>query len=250
LDTQRGIILEARNLPGMSNFPMKARLEKEFRIPAFIGHDAKAAALAEQRFGAGRGVAYMIYMTISTGIGGGIIADGKIYQGWRGFAGEVGHQTLEPRGPRCTCGNYGDLEALASGPAIERDAREALRAGRDSRMRRMVDDDLDKLTGAVVTQAAREGDVLACELLARAGTYIGMGIANLLQILDTQLFVLGGSVAENAWEFLYPAMIAELDKRAMPSMRAGVQVIQAQLGADVVLLGAAVLAIDNMPTHR
>jgi glucokinase len=250
LDARRGVILEARNLPGMTNFPMKARLEAEFHVPAFIGHDAKVAALAEHRYGAGRGVQHMIYMTISTGIGGGIIADGKVFLGWRGFAGEVGHQTLEPCGPRCTCGNYGDLEALASGPAIERDARDALRAGRDSAMRAMVDGELDKLTGATVTQAAQGGDSLALELYARAGTYIGMGIANLLQILDTQLFVLGGSVAEHAWRFLYPAIIAELDRRAMPSMRKGVQIVQAQLGEDVVLLGAAVLAMDNVPMSQ
>ena len=250
LDSTRGVILEARNLPGMTGFPMKARLEKEFQVPAFIGHDAKAAALAEHWYGAGHGVPHMIYITISTGIGGGIIADGKIFQGWRGFAGEVGHQTLEPRGPRCTCGNYGDLEALASGPAIERDARDTLREGRDSVMRIMVNGELDKLTGAIVTQAARKGDALARELLERAGTYIGMGIANLVQILDTRAFVLGGSVAENAWDFLYPVMIAELDKRAMPSMRAGVQIVQAKLGADVVLLGAAVLAMDHVSMNQ
>ncbi len=250
LDSTRGIILEARNLPGMTNFPMKARLEQEFRVPAFIGHDAKLAALAEQRYGAGRGVAHMIYMTISTGIGGGIIADGKIFQGSRGFAGEVGHQTLEPLGPRCTCGNYGDLEALASGPAIERDARDALRAGRETRMRALVNGDPENLTGAIITQAAREEDALALELLVRAGGYIGMGIANLVQILDTQLFVLGGSVAANAWEFLYPAIIAELDRRAMPSMRQGVRVVQAQLGDDVGLLGAAAFANAQMTNAK
>ena len=250
LDSKRGVILEARNLPGMSNFPMKARLESEFRVPAFIGHDAKVAALAEHRYGAGRGVDHMVYMTISTGIGGGIIADGKVFLGWRGFAGEVGHQTIESKGPRCTCGNYGDLEALASGPAIERDAQAALRAGRDSKMRALVDNDLDKINGAVVTQAAEENDPLARELLGRAGTYIGIGMANLLQVLDTPLFVLGGSVAEHAWKFLYPAMIAELDQRVFPSTRQGVQVVQAQLGEDVGLLGAAVLAMDSVPMSQ
>jgi glucokinase len=250
MDSRRGIILEARNLPGLANFPMKARLEQEFQVPAYIGHDAKVAALAEHRYGAGRGVDHMIYMTISTGIGGGIIADGKVFLGWRGFAGEVGHQTLEPNGPLCTCGNHGDLEALASGPAIERDARDALRAGRDSTMREKTTGDLDKLTGAIITRAAREGDALACELLDRAGTYIGMGIANLIQILDTELFVLGGSVAVHAWDFLYPALIAELDRRAMQSMRKDVRVVQAQLGAEVGLLGAAVLAMDNAPINQ
>ena len=249
LDSKRGVILEARNLPGMINFPMKARLGKEFHVSAFIGHDAKVAALAEHRFGAGRGFEHMIYITISTGIGGGIIADGKIYLGWRGFAGEVGHQTLEPRGPLCTCGNVGDLEALASGPAIVRDARDALRAGRDSVMRAMVNDDLDNLTGAAVTRAAQDGDALARELFERAGSYIGMGMANLLQILDTQVFVLGGSVAAHAWGFLYPGMIAEFEKRTMSSTRQGVQIIQAQLGDDAGLLGAAVLAIDGLSSN-
>jgi glucokinase len=229
---------------------MKARLEQEFQVPAYIGHDAKVAALAEHRYGAGREVDHMIYMTISTGIGGGIIADGRVFLGWRGFAGEVGHHTLEPNGPLCTCGNHGDLEALASGPAIERDARDALRAGRDSKMRAMTNGDLDKLTGAIITRAAHENDPLAREVLARAGTYIGMGIANLLQILDTELFVLGGSVAVHAWDFLYPALIAELDRRAMLSMRKDVRVVQAQLGADVGLLGAAVLAMDSAPMNQ
>ena len=242
LDSKRGVILEARNLPGLTNFPMKARLEKEFGVPAVIGHDAKVAALAEHRYGAGRGIGHMVYMTISTGIGGGIIADGKIFLGWRGFAGEIGHQTLEPNGPRCTCGNSGDLEALASGPAIERDARVALAAGRDSQMRDLTNGDLDKISGAVVTQAAEENDSLARELLERAGMYIGIGLANVLQGFDTQLFVLGGGVAEHAWKFLYPAMIAELDRRVFPSTREGVRVVQAQLGDDVVLLGAAALA--------
>jgi predicted NBD/HSP70 family sugar kinase len=139
----------------------------------------------------------------------------------------VGHQTLDPHEPRCTCGNNGDLEVLASGPAIERDA---LRAGRDSAMRAMVGGELDKLTGGVITQAAQEGDALARELYARAGSYIGMGIANLLQILDTQLFVLGGSGAEDAWSFLYPAMIAELDQRLFRSTRQGVKSSRARLG--------------------
>ncbi|MDE3090801.1 MAG: ROK family protein [Chloroflexota bacterium] len=245
LDSKRGVILEARNLPGMTNFQMKARLEAEFRVPAHVGNDANLAALAEHRFGAGRGVSHMIYMTISTGIGGGIIADGKLFLGWRGFAGEVGHQTLEPRGPLCTCGNHGDLEALASGPAIVRDAREALAQGRASRMRAMCAGEPGNLDGAMVTQAAREGDPLARELLERAGSYIGLGIANLLTDFDTELFVLGGSVAAHAWDLLYPAMIAELDRRAMPSTRKGVRIVQAQLGDDVGLLGAAVLAMTH-----
>jgi glucokinase len=112
-------------------------------------------------------------------------------------------------------------------------------------MTAMVNGEVDKLTGAIISRAARENDPLARELLDRAGTWIGMGMANLLQILDTELFVLGGSVAANAWDFLFPALMAELEKRSMLSMRKDVRVVQAQLGADVGLLGAAVLAIDG-----
>ncbi len=245
LDPWHGVILEAPNLPGMIDFPMKARLEKEFAVPAFIGNDANLAALGEHRYGAGRGIAHMIYMTISTGIGGGIIADNKLFLGWRGFAGEVGHQTLEANGPLCNCGNVGCLEALASGPAIERNAREAIRVGRDSKIRDFVNGDLDKITGAVITQAARASDALARELFDRAGFYIGLGIVNLLHNFDTRLFVLGGGVAIHAWDFIYPSMQAVFDKHAMPSMRKGVTITQAQLGDDAGLLGAAVLAIDE-----
>jgi glucokinase len=246
LDPWRGVILESPNLPGMIDFPMKARLEQEFHLPAFVGNDANLAALGEHRYGAGRGVSHMIYMTISTGIGGGIIADNKLFLGWRGLAGEVGHQTLDVHGPPCNCGGIGCLEVLAAGPAIARDAREAIRAGRDSAVRAAVNGDLDEITTAVVVQAARAGDVLAREILERAGFYIGLGIVNLLHNFDTQLFVLGGGVAIHAWDFLYPQMVAALEKRAFPSMSKGVRVVQAQLGDDAGLLGAAALASDSM----
>lgn len=247
IDPWKGLIRFAYNLPGMLEFPMKAHLEDEFGVPASIGNDANLAALGEQRYGAGRGVSHMIYMTISTGVGGGIIVDGKLFRGWRGFAGEIGHQTLEAFGPRCNCGNVGCLEVLAAGPAIARNARDALAAGRESKMLALVDGDSSAVTGVVVTRAAREGDLLAREILERAGFYIGIGIVNLLHAFDTELFVLGGSVAEHAWEFLYPSVVSALDKHAIPSMRRGVRVVLAQLGGDVGLLGAAALVISNYP---
>lgn len=246
LDPWQGIILEAANLGGAINFPMKARLEKEFGVPAFIDNDANLAALGEQRFGAGQNSAHLIYITISTGIGGGIIAEGKLFYGARGFAGEVGHQTLDAYGPRCNCGNVGCLEALAAGPAIIRYARTALRNGRLSKLRDQVGIDLDKLTGAMITQAARDGDALAKEIYARVGFFIGLGLTNLLHQFDTQLFVLGGGVALNTWDLIYPPMLKVFDKYAMPSMRRGVQIVPAQLGDDAGLLGAAALVLDKV----
>jgi glucokinase len=136
---------------------------------------------------------------------------------------------------------------LAAGPAIARQAREALAAGRESNMLALIDGDPSQVTGVVITRAAREGDALAREILDRAGFYIGMGIVNLLHGFDTELFVLGGSVAEHAWEFLYPAVVSALDKHAIPSIRKGVRVVVAQLGGDVGLLGAAAIVISTDP---
>lgn len=250
LDPWSGVILEAPNVAGMINFPIKARLEKELRVPVFVGNDANVAALGEQRFGAGRGVAHMIYMTISTGIGGGIIADNKLFLGSRGFAGEVGHQTLEAHGPRCNCGNVGCLEALAAGPAIARVAREAMRDGRASQIGALVGGELSAITATHVNQAARAGDALAREILERAGYYIGLGIVSLLHNFDTQLFVLGGGVAINAWDSIYPVMRATFDEYAMPSMRAGVQIVPAELGDDAGLLGAAALVSEQTTNEQ
>ena len=246
LDPWNGIILQAPNLAGMINFPMKARLEKDFGVPAFIGNDANLAALGEHRYGAGRGTAHMIYMTISTGIGGGIIVDNKLFLGWRGFAGEVGHQTIDANGPICNCGNVGCLEVMAAGSAIERIARDALHAGRESKMRAMVDGNIDQVTGAIISQAAREGDVLAKEIYERAGFLIGLGIVNLLHNFDTELFVLGGGVAIHAWDLIYPRMIDTLMRHAFPSMSQGVRIVPAQLGDDVGLLGAAALVNEQI----
>ena len=250
LDPWRGVILEARNLGGMVDFPMKARLEKDFGLPAFIGNDANLAALGEQRYGAGRGVSHMIYMTISTGIGGGIIVDNKLFLGWRGLAGEVGHQTLDANGPLCNCGNIGCLEVLAAGPALERTARDALRAGRESKMRALVAGKINQVTGAIISEAARQGDALAIEIYERAGFLYGLGIVNLLHSFDTELFVLGGGVAIHAWDWIYPPMIATLQKHAFPSMSKDVRIIPAQLGDDAGLLGAAALVNDQMANGK
>jgi glucokinase len=246
LDPWHGIVYEAPNVGGMRNFPMKARLEKELDVPVFVGNDANLAALGEHRLGAGCGVADMIYVTIGTGIGGGIIANNKLFLGARGFAGEIGHQTIQADGPRCNCGNIGCLEALAAGPAIARAARAAIRSGRASKMRMQVDDDLRRISGAMVTQSAREGDALAKEILDRAGFYIGLGLVSLLHNFDTQLFVLGGGVAIHAWDLLYPPIQSAFDKYAMPSMRRDVRIVPAQLGDDAGLLGAAVLVNEQM----
>jgi glucokinase len=241
-----GVLLEAPNLPGMDHFPIKARLENEFRVPTFAGNDANMAALGEQRFGAGRGVAHMIYVTISTGIGGGIIVNGKLHLGARGFAGEVGHQTLDAYGPICSCGNVGCLEALAAGPAIARNAREEIHKGRQTILLDLVNGDHTKIHAGVVNQAARQGDKLSLRVFDRAGFFIGLGLVSLLHNFDTQLFVLGGGVAINAWDLLYPTIEKTFAKYAMVSMRPDVKIVPAELGDDAGLLGAVALVSDQI----
>lgn len=250
LDVQRGVILQAPNIPGIDGFSIKARLEAEFGVPAFIGNDANLAALGEQRWGAGRGCAHMIYVTISTGIGGGIIVDNRLLLGARGFAGEVGHQTIDAFGPLCNCGNVGCLEALASGPAIARLALDDIRKGRASNLLDLVNRDHTKITAAVVAQAARGGDKLSKRTFERAGFYIGLGLVSLLHNFDTQRFVLGGGIAINTWDLFAPEMFKTFDKYAMKSMRDGVEIVPAQLGDDAGLVGAAALVNEQMTNGR
>lgn len=245
LDPWRGIIIETPNLPAWNNEPLKDLLEKEFHVPAFVNNDANVAAFAEHLFGAGRGIKNLIYLTISTGIGGGIIIDGKLFVGAKGNGGEVGHQILDPAGPACNSGHPGDMEAFASGPGIARHARERLEHGAASKIRARVNGDINQVSAVDVVNAAKEGDAFALEEIRRAGFYIGVGLVNLLHLFDTELFVLGGGVAMGAGELLFEPIRATFDQYAFKSMKQGVKIIPAELGDDVGLLGAIALAADE-----
>jgi glucokinase len=243
LDPWKGVIKDAPNLPGWKNIPLKDLMEQEFALPAFVGNDANLAALAEQRFGAGQGVGDLIYLTVSTGIGGGVIMDNKLLLGAHGFAAELGHQTIEAHGPRCNCGNIGCLEALAAGPAIARNARELIQSGVATRIADLVGGDLDKITAKVVNQAAQEGDQVAIELFRQAGFYIGIGIVNLLHIFNPSLIIIGGSVAK-AGDLLFEPIRATVRERAMASYYwEHTPIVPATLGDDVCLLGAVALVL-------
>jgi glucokinase len=242
-DPWKGVIMKAPNLPGWRNVPLKNLMEAEFDLPVFVGNDANLAALAEQRFGAGQGVTDLIYITVSTGIGGGIIADNRLLLGAQGFAGEVGHQTIEAHGPRCNCGNVGCLEALAAGPAIAGRARELIRDGAETAITDLVGGDLDQITAREVNQAAQAGDSIAVELFRQAGFYIGVGIVNLLHLFNPSLIVIGGSVAK-AGDLLFEPIRATVRQRAMASHYwENAPIVPATLGDDVGLLGAVALVL-------
>jgi glucokinase len=220
-------------------------LQETFGVPAFVGNDANLAALGEHRFGAGRGVNDLVYLTISTGIGGGVILDGRLFEGGGGLGGEVGHITVEAEGPPCLCGSRGCLEAVASGPAIARAVRAAIAAGRSSSLVDRVGGDLSRITAREVSEAARDGDDLAREALRRAGFYIGVALVSLMYLLNPALFVIGGSVAK-AGDLLFGPIHETVEDRAPEVYRRGVSIRPAALGDDVGLLGALALACDGV----
>jgi glucokinase len=239
VDRQAGLILNPPNLPGWVRVPLVERIEKALGRPAVLENDANAAALGEFRYGAGKGASSLVYLTVSTGIGGGIILDGKIWHGVKDGAGEVGHMTLLPDGPLCGCGNRGCLEALASGPAIARRAREALATERPTRLREAGD-----FTAADVVRLAQEGDALAAQVWDETVRYLGLGVAAIVTILAPGRVVIGGGVAK-AGDFLFAPLRREVRRRVRLVAVESVPILPAALGPDVGILGAAAVALES-----
>ena len=239
-----GVVSNVTNIPGLVNWPAKELLSALLGTPAYIGNDAKVAALGEHRFGAGRGTDSMVYLTVSTGIGGGVIERGRLVLGARGWATELGHIVVEPEGPRCGCGNHGCLESLAAGPAIARQARERLEAGAQSALTDMVAGRLDHLSAKDVVAAARAGDHLACQVMERAAYYLGIGLVSIITTFDPQKVVIGGGVSNAGDLLLGPARVV-LEKRAMTDEWRRMPIELAELGDDVGLLGAAALVLGE-----
>jgi len=242
LNPWTGVVYTAPNLPGWDHYPLKEKLEARLGVPVQLGNDANLGALGELHFGAGQGVSDMIYMTISTGIGGGVICGGKLLLGADGIAGEIGHQIVVAGGPVCSCGNRGCLEALASGRSIARNAINALQQGRHSLITELVNGKLEAVTARIVAQAAAAGDPLSQHLLDEAGYYIGIGIANLLNLFNPRRVVLGGGVTR-AGELLFAPIRRAVQTNALPIFTERVEIVPAALGDDVVLYGALALVM-------
>lgn len=240
LDPWNGIVYDPPNLPGWHALPLRDHLSKEFGLPVYLGNDANLAALGEARFGAGAGVADLIYVTVSTGVGGGIISRGRLFLGAKGLAGELGHTVVEARGPKCNCGNVGCLEMLASGPAIARRGAAAARRGASARLAEMAAAATRPVSAEMVVQAARDGDTVARGIVERAGFYIGVGVVSATHLLNPSLVVIGGGVAIGAGDMLLDAVRDTIQRRAMPAFLP-LPVVPAALGDDAGLLGAAAL---------
>ena len=245
LDPWRGVVLNALNNPGWIDVPIVRRIEQELGRPAYLDNDANAAALGEHRFGAGRGTDHMVYLTISTGVGGGVIAGGRILRGENGNAAELGHISVNAHGRPCHCGSIGCVEAYASGTNIAVRAREALEATDEpSSLRRL---DPASLTAADVVDAVGSGDALAREVWDETTTLIGAGIASVVHAFNPRLVVVGGGVA-NAGGLLFGPVRRIVAERTMPWLHEVVSVVPAELGTRTGVLGAVAVALDGPRT--
>lgn len=237
LDPYSGMILDTPNIKEWHNFPLVPDLATRFKVPVFLDNDANLAGLAEWKYGAGQGHHHVLYMTISTGIGGGVIINDRLLQGYHGLAAEVGHMTILPDGPICGCGQAGHLEALASGPAIARYVLGKLKAGVKSSLKPE-----PGLSARQVAEAAGRGDPLAKSAFDRAGHYLGLAVANLLHIFDPSIVIFGGGVSK-AGALLFDPFDASLKKHVLNARYLdGLVITKAALGDDAGLLGALGLA--------
>lgn len=292
LDSKTGIVFSPPNLPGWDGIPLRDLLAERFQTSIYVDNDANVAGLGEYMFGAGQGSRHMVYMTISTGIGGGVIADGKLLRGANGTAGELGHMTIDWHGERCTCGNIGCLEYLASGTSIARRANQAIQAGEGGELltfaRTMLrhsstvadqsalpthgydpktvelhisslKEEEDTLANALqqeeeedlqvnartVALAAEAGIPLARAIIQHTAEALGVGFVNIIHIFNPDVIIVGGGVTQMGPMLMEPALRI-VQERAMKAPREAVQIVQAQLGADVGLIGAGALVYSQL----
>ena len=249
VDAARGLVLLSHHVPAWENVPLRDRLQKEFGVPVSIENDANVAALGECKFGAGQGCGSLLYVTVSTGVGGGWVLDGTIFHGSDSMAGEIGHTIGQPpanletrdRLPLCPCGRYGCVEALACGPAIARDARQRLIAepNRGAKLRALAQGNLDTVSAETVSRAASDGDELALEVLHDAAHALGFGIGTAVTLINPERVAIGGGVSKSG-ESWWRAVRESARANTLPQMR--VDIVPAALGDDAPLWGAVALA--------
>jgi glucokinase len=237
IDLERNLIITAPNIPQWSNFPIVAYLEDYFHVPVALDNDANLAALGEWKFGAGQGYHHLVYVTISTGVGGGVIIEDRLLHGRRGMAAELGHITVDPAGPLCGCGQRGHLEALASGTAIARAAREAIQRGEPTSLPAG-----ETITARHVAEAATRGDALSLRIINQAAAYLGCALADFLHIFNPTILILGGGVSRSGPVFMDPVRKALQQHALSPNYLEGLTLTMAAHGDEAGLIGALALA--------
>jgi glucokinase len=248
VNMESGLCRFLPNLPGWIDIPLVKRLYEETHITTFLINDVRAITLAEMRFGAGRGVQDLICMAVGTGVGGGIVIDGELYFGSEGLGCEIGHQIIEPQGPRCTCGSRGCLESLASGSNIAFQAMKMIRQGAETMLRDMVNNDLNLVTPQIVAEAARRGDGCAKDIWETEAYYLGLGIANLVVVINPEMLILSGGVSE-ACDLLIPGIRKTLRERVKLGHDVDrLKIVRGELGDLAGAIGAAAWAQQKLET--
>ncbi len=247
LDRNRGLVITTPNL-GWTDFPLRDRVAEESGLRATLDNDANCATLGEWWIGAAKGAKNVVGITIGTGIGGGLILDGKLYHGASDAAGEIGHTTIDSTGRRCNCGNYGCLEAYASGPAIANRAREALVLTPDSVIVAMAGGNPADITAQMVYDASAKGDELARDVVRETARFIGTGVANLLNIFNPEVVVLAGGVAQ-AGEDLFGPVRAEVRRRAFKPNVDACRIVAGTLDGAAGVVGAVATYLAEYPAE-
>ena len=237
LDRRTGIVLETPNL-GWRNFPLRDVVSNATGLDAVLDNDANAATLGEWWMGAARGADTVVGLTLGTGIGGGIVLAGEVYHGASDVAGEIGHMTIDSTGRKCNCGNYGCLEAYASGPAIAARALEGLETGAASLLPEMVEGDLRRITAETVYEAIVAGDLYATEVMHETAKILGIGVANLINVLNPEIIVISGGVTR-AGDHLFAPLRAEVRRRAFREAYEACRIVSSELGDMAGVIGAA-----------
>jgi glucokinase len=240
IDINRGLIMSPSNLRGWSEFPIVDLLKERFGVPVQLENDANAAALGEYTYGAGRGHKNLFYITVSTGVGGGVIVNGELYHGVATAAGEIGHTIVQPDGTLCNCGSIGCLETICSGLHIARRARERLAGGEASLITDMVTSP-DEITARIVVDAVRQGDLLASSVWDETCHYLSIGIANAISLLAPEVVIVGGGVAA-AGELLFAQLRARVPGFVSMVPSSEIRIVPAELGLDSGVYGAVSIA--------
>jgi glucokinase-like ROK family protein len=240
IDSEAGMVVSPPLMPGWDRYPIRDTLEKKWGCPVSVNNDAELGALGEWAFGAGRGERNLAYIKVGTGIGAGLLLEGQIYRGVSGSAGEIGHLTIDENGPMCTCGNQGCLEAIAGGRAIAEQAQEAALKGKRTQLSGIVP--VENITARDVASAARKGDLLAQQILARAGSHIGIAIAGLVNLFNPGMVIIGGGVAQTG-DILLEPMRQAVERRSLPAATRIVRITTAMLGRRSSSMGAVIQAL-------
>jgi len=243
LDTTTGIVLLTPNL-GWVNFPLRDRVAGALGLPATLDNDANCAIFGEWWRGAARGANHVVGLTIGTGIGGGIVLAGQVYRGKSDIAGEIGHMTIDLNGRRCKCGNYGCLEAYASGPAIAARAIEGIEAGADTALPRYVNGDLARITAQIVYEAAHDGDGYALEVVHDTAKFLGAGVANVVNIFNPEVVVICGGVTL-AGDKLFLPLRSEVKRRAFKPAVEACRIVPGELTGTAGVYGAAAVFMQR-----